>query len=89
MINGQTERQTNRQTDKLFGSIVFRNIGHSSEWQKKRNKTYKSENQNETKKAKTKHSLKAYEIQKKRLTNGDRGCSDLCLLPPLRGGGGL
>ena len=52
MINGQTERQTNRQTDKLFGSIVFRNIGHSSEWQKKRNKTYKSEKQNEKKKKK-------------------------------------
>ena len=27
------DKQTNRQTDKLFGSIVCRNIGHSSEWQ--------------------------------------------------------
>ena len=31
--NTQTDKHTNRQTDKLFGSIVCRNIGHSSEWQ--------------------------------------------------------
>ena len=31
--NTQTDKQTNTQTDKLLGSIVCRNIGHSSEWQ--------------------------------------------------------